>query len=110
MSVAGATVARARSHDADREGNEAMPIHSWSNTDAEKFMVRQGPDYTLRKLKAPSMGPSLFDLCAVDWYKAGRRLTRAGGLAQLPKAEFSHASVPSLLIVNVQLPLEVRLV
>lgn len=104
---AGGTVPRAESNNVDQDG-KGMPPHSWSTIDAEKFMVRQGPDYAIRKLKTHSVGPSFFDLIAVDWYKADRRLARAGGLTQLPKAEFSHPSVPSLVIVNVQLPLEVR--
>lgn len=110
MLAAGATVPRMHNsgEGIEDDGNDAtMPPHSWSSINPEKFLVRQGPDYAVRKQKARSVGPSLFRLHAVDWYKAGKRLAKAGGLVQLPKAEFSHPLVPSLLIVNVQLPLEV---
>lgn len=102
----GATVAQADCASADGAG---MPPHTWSQVGAEKFLVRRGPNYSKNKLKSPSSG-SLYELKAVDWYKSSskvdgvaRRLVASG----LPEAEFSHPSVPPLLVVNVQLPLEV---
>ncbi|CAN0137414.1 unnamed protein product, partial [Hapterophycus canaliculatus] len=85
-----------------------MPPHTWSQAGAEKFLVRRGPDYSKNKLKSPSSG-SFYELRSMDWYKStskvdgvAKRLAAAG----LPEADFSHPSVPSLLVVNVQLPLE----
>lgn len=104
--AAGCTVAQTECR-SDPAADEAMPPHSWSQVKADKFNVRQGPDYGLQKRKARSVGPPLYQLCGVDWYRSGSRLEGVGGLADLPRAEFSHPSVPSLLIVNVQLPLEV---
>lgn len=103
----GATVAQVDCPSADGTG---MPPHSWSQVGAEKFLVRRGPNYSKNKVKSPSSG-SFYELRAMDWYKGtskvdgvATRLAAAG----LPEAEFSHPYVPSLLVVNVQLPLEVR--
>lgn len=83
-----------------------MPPHSWSRLGAEKFLVRQGPNYVKNKRKGNSAG-SFYELQGVDWYRAGRKVDEVAKLVDLPEPEFSHPAVPSLLVVNVQLPLEV---
>lgn len=92
--------------DAATDGT-GMPPHSWSRVAAEKFLVRKGPNYVSNKRKDRSAG-SFFELSRMDWYKAAQKVDGVGNLVELPKAEFGHSSVPSLLVVNVQLPLEVR--
>lgn len=82
-----------------------MPKHSWSRVSAKKFVVRQ-PEYATRKRKAAS-AESFYELLGVDWYQAEERLHRIGDKVELPRTEFSHPALPSLLIVNVQLPSEV---
>lgn len=104
----GATVTHAECASADGVG---MPPHSWSQVDPSKFMVRQGPNYSKHKRKDRSTGGSFYELRAMDWYKAGQKVDGVAKLAAataLPEAKFSHPSVPSLLVVNVQLPTEVR--
>lgn len=101
----GASVPRAECEAADSAG---MSTHSWSRVGAEKFLVRQGPDYTSTKKKSQSAS-SLYELCRLEWYKAGKRVEGVGKLVELPKAEHANTAVPSLLVVNVQLPLEVSI-
>lgn len=107
MEVVGATVTHADCSSADGVG---MPPHSWSQVDPSKFMVRQGPNYSKHKRKDRNAGGSCYELRAMDWYKAGQKVDGVAKLAAaaLPEAKFSHPSVPSLLVVNVQLPTEVR--
>lgn len=103
----GATVTHADCASADGVG---MPPHSWSQVDPSKFMVRQGPNYSKHKRKDRNNGGSCYELRAMDWYKAGQKVDGVAKLATaLPEAKFSHPSVPSLLVVNVQLPTEVRI-
>ncbi len=105
----GATVTRTDCASADGVG---MPPHSWSPVDPAKFQVRQGPNYAKNKRKARNAGGTFYQLQAMDWYRAGRKVDGVAGLASaaaLPEAKFSHPSVPSLLVVNVQLPTEVGL-
>ena len=104
----GATVTHADCASADGVG---MPPHSWSQVDPSKFMVRQGPNYSKHKRKDRNIGGSCYELRAMDWYKASQKVDGVAKLAAataLPEAKFSHPSVPSLLVVNVQLPTEVR--
>lgn len=104
----GATVPQADCPSADGAG---MPPHSWSQVDAEKFMVRHGPNYSKNKRKGRNAGGSFYEARAMDWYHCTRKLDGVAKLAAaegLPEAKFSHPSVPSLLVVNVQLPMEVR--
>lgn len=105
----GATVTKADCASLDGEG---MPPHSWSQVDAEKkFLVRHGPNYSKNKRKDRGAGGSFYELRAMDWFNNSSR--KVDGVAKLavasglPDAEFSHPSVPSLLVVNVQLPTEV---
>eukprot|EP00752_Nemacystus_decipiens_P003394 g3140.t1 len=102
----GATVTHADCASADGVG---MAPHSWSQVDPIKFMVRQGPNYSKHKRKDRSTGGSFYELRAMDWYKASHKVDGVAKLAAataLPEAQFSHPSVPSLLVVNVQLPTE----
>ena len=99
----GATVPQTHCAAADGAG---MPPHSWSHVTAEKFLVRQGPNYLKTKRKAKS-GGSFYEVRGVDWYRADKKVDGVGSLVDLPEPEFSHPSVPSLLVVNVQLPMEV---
>jgi len=105
----GATVTQTDCPSADGAG---MPPHSWSTVDPAKFQVRQGPNYPKNKRKARNAGGSFYELRAMDWFRAsGGKVDGVAGLAAgaaLPEAKFSHPSVPSLLVVNVQLPQEVR--
>ena len=104
----GATVTHADCASADGAG---MPPHSWSQVDPSKFMVRQGPNYSKHKRKDHNAGGSFYELRAMDWYKGAQKVDGVAKLAAataLPEAKFSHSSVPSLLVVNVQLPTEVR--
>lgn len=103
----GATVPQTDCPSADGTG---MPPHSWSQVDPSKFMVRQGPNYSKHKRKDRNAGGSCYELRAMDWYKASQKVNGVAKLAAaaaLPEAKFSHPSVPSLLVVNVQLPTEV---
>lgn len=103
----GATVTHADCPSADGAG---MPPHSWSPVDPSKFMVRQGPNYSKHKRKDRNAGGTFYELRAMDWYKASRKVdgvANQAAAAALPEAKFSHPSVPSLLVVNVQLPTEV---
>ncbi|CAN0281896.1 unnamed protein product [Pylaiella littoralis] len=103
----GATVPQTECPSLDGEG---MPPHSWSRVDAAKFFVRHGPNYPKHKKKDRSQGGSFYELKAMDWLnKSSHKVDGVAKLATasgLPEAEFSHPSVPSLLVVNVQLPME----
>lgn len=104
---AGATVPRANTHISDAVDNEeSMPSHSWSTVKAETFAVRQGPNYAFHKNKGSSV-ESLYELRGVDLFKAKLKVDGVAESLDLPVAEFGHPTVPSLLVVNVQLPLEV---
>lgn len=109
MEEVGATVPQTECTSLDGAG---MPPHSWSRVDAEKFLVRHGPNYSKNKAKDRNTGGSLYELRAVDWFNNSSckvdGVAKLAAAAGLPEAEFSHPSVPSLLVVNVQLPMEVR--
>ncbi|CBN75723.1 conserved unknown protein [Ectocarpus siliculosus] len=101
-----ATVPQVDCPSADGAG---MPPHSWSQLDAEKFMVRHGPNYSKNKRKGRNAGGSFYEARAMDWYRGTGKVDGVAKLAAaegLPEAKFSHPSVPSLLVVNVQLPME----
>lgn len=85
---------------------EDIPLFSWAQIDAKEFQVRHGPEYAQLRNKEASLH-SLYELAAIDWYVSDHRLRRVGDMVELPSAEFSHPSVPSLFVINVQLPMEV---
>lgn len=104
----GATVPQTECLSQDGEG---MPPHSWSQVDAQKFLVRHGPNYSKNKRKEKSAGGSFYELRAMDWFNNSSHkvdgVAKLAAASGLPEAAFSHPSVPSLLVVNVQLPTEV---
>ncbi|KAG5190656.1 hypothetical protein JKP88DRAFT_298347 [Tribonema minus] len=82
--------------------------HCWAPTKASSFMVRHGPNYKRRGLKVPS-APALYEVVAVDWFTcAGRKADNVGARVLLPAPPHAspHPSIPSIIIVNAQLPLE----
>ncbi|CAM9549464.1 unnamed protein product [Choristocarpus tenellus] len=83
----------------------AMPQHSWSRVAGNTFRVRMGPNYLRTKHKEPS-GEALYELVAIDWYRSEARLERLGERISLPIVERGHPTVPSLFIINMQMPME----
>lgn len=101
--AAGATVPLA-----DPSGEELA--HTWSRGDATSFRVRSGPNYRRTGAKESSLS-AFYDAAGVDIFttcKRGVKADRIGEMVNVPEPPFTspHASVPSVFIINMQLPLE----
>ena len=84
-------------------------VHHWMPCLASTFVTRIGPAYARNKQKAPSPD-ALMELCGVDLVRTPSRIDNLGARVTFPDDFFSVPSplpgVPSLFIVNCQVPQE----
>lgn len=93
-------------------GREVGPeVHCWTQCESSSFVTRCGPSYARNKQKAPS-GPALMELVGLDLVRTPHRIDRIGSRLTIPpdflsvKTTDPQQLVPSLFIVNAQVPSE----
>eukprot|EP00945_MAST-04E_sp_MAST-4E-sp1_P002107 g2107.t1 len=77
-----------------------LPIRSWCNIKADKFILRAGPNYPQNKVKKTS-GPAMYHPIGCDLFLSPHKLTSAKGLFQFSKPQQekmmkAHHSLSSL--------------
>ncbi|KAG6951964.1 hypothetical protein JG688_00013499 [Phytophthora aleatoria] len=75
---------------------------SWTQIDATRFNVRQGPNYRKTKLKAAS-ATALLELVAVDVYQSDLKADNVGSIVDLSALKPETGNL-DLFIVNCQVP------
>lgn len=107
--IAGQTMPKCTLDRKDEKADYQGVDNTWANGVSSKFNVRQGPNYNSNKKKAPS-NQSLMTLVGVDCINTPSRIDNFGSNVILPNewkdADTNVKGVPSLFIVNVQIPSE----
>ncbi|KAI3779263.1 hypothetical protein L2E82_08901 [Cichorium intybus] len=78
--------------------------NSWSHIDPQTFRVR-GKDYLRDKKKEPASNYAAYYPFGVDVFLSQRKIDHISRFVKLPDVGFSSGDVPSILVVNVQIPL-----
>ena len=73
------------------------------NSWAEQWSLRIGPDYKRTGAKAPS-ADSLYDFLGVDLFQAGEHINGISDRLQLPDVNFPTNGLPTIFVLNMQLP------
>eukprot|EP01041_Mallomonas_annulata_P007417 gene7418-15154_t len=96
------------------EGVTETPPNTWESCSSSIFNLRVGPNYDRFKNKAPSSSPFM-ELVAVDLIGCDQRIDHIGSKVKLPNEWTDRgrgtgtgvvSDIPSLFIVNVQIPSE----
>lgn len=90
------------------KGDDDVDVaHSWKEVDHSSFLLRVGPNYQKTGTKAPSPA-SLYEIVGVDCIQAGNKINDIASKLTIPKdwndIETNHPHVPSLFVVNMQIP------
>jgi ribosomal protein L15 len=113
--IPGSTMSKLHSKESDDSKNS---LGEWANADGTTFNVREGPDYSVRKKKAPS-DESMYEVVAVDVHSAERKVwhvARYYDLSKLPggsdtagedyvSSSGESLSLPEILVINILCPL-----
>jgi hypothetical protein len=87
--------------------NEQMK-NTWSQCKHDTFSCRIGPNYSWNGKKAPSP-PSLMNCVGMEFVKCDKRIDNIGSRVKIPDEwiiETNNNLIPSIFIVNVQVPAE----
>ena len=80
----------------EEEGERLAKFGEWSRIDASSFIVRQGPDYSVNKMKAPSE-ECLYETVCIDIYSSKNKLKHVARYFDLSALETPHAGSASVV-------------
>ncbi|XP_071691033.1 protein ENHANCED DISEASE RESISTANCE 2-like isoform X2 [Rutidosis leptorrhynchoides] len=79
-------------------------LNSWSHIEPQTFRVR-GKNYLRDKKKEHASNNAAYYPFGVDVFLSKRKIDHIARFVELPIVDFYSAEVPSILVVNVQIPL-----